>query len=142
MVAGMVGKLHVGSFFSPPLSALTCSPAGQHILSTSVGLAGQAEPYLLSPLPTPLPNLPTPNFLSIPPSLRLNRLIRSAGVGCLRCGCWWGSAQTFSLESHFPVVSSPPSSSCVFQVLSLQSVGGGGGKGGRGFKYKHMCPQQ
>lgn len=40
-------------FFSP--SVLTCSPAGQHILSTSVGLAGQAEPYLLSPPSFSLP---------------------------------------------------------------------------------------
>lgn len=40
-------------FFSP--SVLTCSPAGQHILSTSVGLAGQAEPYLLSPSSFSLP---------------------------------------------------------------------------------------
>lgn len=64
----MVGKLHVGSFFSPPLSALTCSPAGQHILSTSVGLAGQAEPCLLSPPQLPTSKPPHPQ-LSLYPSL-------------------------------------------------------------------------
>lgn len=40
-------KLLVGSFFPP--SVLTCSPAGQHILSTSVGLAGQTEPFCTPP---------------------------------------------------------------------------------------------
>lgn len=44
------GKAACRKFFPP--SVLTFSPAGQHILSTSVGLAGQAEPCLLfySPL--------------------------------------------------------------------------------------------
>lgn len=38
----MVGKAASRKFF-PPM--LTCSPAGQHILSTSVGLTGQTQPY-------------------------------------------------------------------------------------------------
>lgn len=34
--------------FALSASALTCSPAGEQILSTLLGLAGQAEPYLLT----------------------------------------------------------------------------------------------
>lgn len=41
--------------------------------------------------------------------------------------------QAFSVESHFPVVSS----SCVFQVLSLQ-MRVFFSRRGKGFKYKHM----
>lgn len=80
-------------FFSP--SVLTCSPAGQHILSTSVGLAGQAEPYLLSP----------PFLLA--PSLLVHTLIWAAGVGWWRRRRWGGSwVDIFSwitLSSGFPL---------------------------------------
>lgn len=69
---------------------LTCSPAGQHILSTSVGLAGQTEPFC-------------------PPPPTLTILIWAAGVGASLVavlGGGGGDRQTFSVESHFPVVSS------------------------------------
>lgn len=95
---GMVGK--AASRKSPPPPMLTCSPAGQHILSNSVGLTGRTQPYC-------------------PPTALTLALIWAAGVGVSLVVVLGGGGedrQAFSVESHFPVVSS----SCVFQVLSLQ----------------------
>lgn len=124
------GKAACRKFFPP--SVLTFSPAGQHILSTSVGLAGQAEPCLLFYSP-----------LSLSPFL-------TCRGGSLRCAGFRGGArkrgkrdrQTFSVESHFPAVSPL----CVFQVLSLQKIfffffeeeKKKKKRRGKGFEYKHM----
>lgn len=139
----MVGKLHVGSFFfSPPFCVNVFTGWTTHSFHLCRPRGSSRTMPPVPPPNSPLPNLPTPNFLSIPPSLRLNRLIRSAGVGCLRCGCWWGGAQTFSLESHFPVVSPPPPPAFFRCSFCRVGLGGWGGKGGKGFKYKHVWPQQ
>lgn len=98
------GKAACRTFFSP--SMLTCSPAGQHILSTSVGLAGQAEPYLLL--------LFFLLSLFLPPSLPwLIHWSDSAGVGASDVV---EGGRHFHIGSHFPAVSP----SCIFQVLSLR----------------------
>lgn len=106
--SGRWEKLLVGSFFPP--SVLTCSPAGQHILSTSVGLAGQTEPFC-------------------PPQPFWSEL-QEWEPHLWRYWGWWGrQADIFSwitLSSGFLL--------CVFQVLSLQMTE----KRRKGFKYKHM----
>lgn len=89
-----VGKAACRKFFFPP-SVLTCSPAGQHILSTSVGLAGQTEPFC------------PPSFWS--------ELQKQEPHLWLYWGWWGRQADIFSwitLSSGFLL--------CVFQVFSLQ----------------------
>ena len=79
-------------FFSP--SVLTCSPAGQHILSTSVGLAGQAEPYLLSP---PLPSR------SLSPGSYTDLSCWSRVVAAVVGGSWVDIFSWITLSSGFPL---------------------------------------
>ena len=88
-------------FFSP--SVLTCSPAGQHILSTSVGLAGQAEPYLLSP-PLPSRSLSPGSYTDLSCWSRVVAAVVGGKLG-----------RHFQLNHTFQRF--PPA--CVFQVLFL-----------------------